>query len=376
MDTVDYGVNSRSHEVYVAETLARLGHNVIGVFERMPNFQDGEKPENLTIEVMEVNKPSFTSEEIERVLKYDFDVVFSSSISGLPHALNLSKLRNKKCIVQVLDVPQWRLNEDPLYPQHWRQQWLSWAKKLEEVDEIVVNVPQTTELLLELNPKLKEKKISLIYYGISSLEADKVPDQKKEDFIVWVSGIRFYKGLDLAIYAISLMKKKIPLVVIGVGDGTEASIDTNKGPIPIRYIDIAYQAGVDVRFLGGLDDDKKFEIIKKAKLAILPDYSFSIISMFPLEAVYCGTPCIVPDIPIAKARYENAVIKIENLFDTREWANRIEDVLNNIEHYTNVAFSKKDWILKNRSFMSHAQKLEEIFEELIGIGDENGIKNL
>ena len=81
---------------------------------------------------------------------YDFDVVFSSSISGLPHALNLSKLRNKKCIVQVLDVPQWRLNEDPLYPQHWRQQWLSWAKKLEEVDEIVVNVPQTTELLLEL----------------------------------------------------------------------------------------------------------------------------------------------------------------------------------------------------------------------------------
>ena len=43
MDTVDYGVNSRSHEVYVAETLARLGHNVIGVFERMPNFQDGEK---------------------------------------------------------------------------------------------------------------------------------------------------------------------------------------------------------------------------------------------------------------------------------------------------------------------------------------------
>src|SRR3990167_919581 len=173
MDTVDYGVNSSSHEVYVAETLARLGHNVIGVFERMQNFQDGEKPENLTIEVMEVNKPSFTSEEIERVLKYDFDVVFSSSISGLPHALNLSKLRNKKCIVQVLDVPQWRLNEDPLYPQHCRQQWLSWAKKLEEVDEIVVNVPQTTELLLELNPKLKEKKISLIYYGISSLEADK-----------------------------------------------------------------------------------------------------------------------------------------------------------------------------------------------------------
>ncbi|MDO8623124.1 MAG: glycosyltransferase [archaeon] len=366
LDTVDYGCQSRSHECYVAETFANLGHDVIFVVERMPNYSEGEKPENLTIEVLPVNEKSFTDEENDRVLKYDFDVVFASSISGLPHALYFSKMRNKKCVVQVLDVPQWRLNQNPLYPTHWRSRWVEWAKQLEEVDEIVVNVPQTTELLLELNPNLKNKNISLIFYGISCLEADKVKEQKKEDFVVWVSGIRFYKGLDIAIYAMSLLKKKIPLVVIGVGDGTEVEIKTNKGVIPIRYIDIANQTGVDVRFLGGLDDFEKFYLIKKAKLAILPDYSFSIISMFPLEAVYCGTPCIVPNIPIAKDRYEDSMIMVDNLFDTREWANRIEEVLLNIEHYTSQTFAKRNWILENRSFRSHAEGLLKIFSQING----------
>lgn len=356
MDTCIYGLNSLSAECYVAEEMAKE-HEVILVTYSLPPFEQSEKPDNLTIEVMK----EFTYESIEKLSGYDYDLVYCTSIPAISKALQLSRIKNAKCIVQILDCPTFRLQPIRGYEQ-WGREWESWVKLLPQVDKIVCNHPTTAEIMNELAGHYGVyygDKLVVVPYGIATKEADKCPPQEKLNQVVFVSNLRFFKGLDIIIYALAQMKDKPMLKVIGVGDGTEQFISNRGGQIQTRYINLAFMAGVPTHFCGGVNDDEKYYIIKQSKLALLPLITDTIPSIFPLEAVYSGTPAIVSDTMILREACGDMVTYV-NRFDTRAWSDKIKEMMDNP---STVTKEMKDFILNQRSCFSHANGLIKVFEE-------------
>ncbi|MDP2672020.1 MAG: glycosyltransferase [Candidatus Daviesbacteria bacterium] len=353
MDCADY--QGKSHELLVAEELVKMGNQITLVAERIPFGYDVHVPENITFHVMNING-DLTEEQYNLLMQEKQDICFASSFPGAKHVNYIAKKTSSKSVSQCLDVPIFRLRFD-----HWRKQWEENVIELAKSDKIIANIKITKELLCQLSKTDISKKIDIVYYGIASDNADRIPEQEKDDYIVWVSGIRWYKNLEFLLFSMRCMDNPPKLKVIGIGDKTEW--ETNN--IPFRLIQLANHLNLDVEFLGGLGDDQKFEIIKKARLGVMCDISVSIATMFCLESVYCGTPCITGDFPVCRDRYGDTVIYVGDIYNTKAWADQIEEVLSEISHYTDITRSKKQWILENRSFRSQAQELMKIFTEMI-----------
>lgn len=349
MDSTDY--NSKSHEIMVMEELARLGNEIFLVTERIPSGYDVIIPDNIKHNVMPING-QLSEEQMNLLLSERYDVAFCSSFPGVKYVTKIAKQQGIKSICQVLDVPIFRLKWS-----HWNDLWKRNAKELEEADVIIGNIEITKQLLIQLNENLKDK-ITTIYYGINTEQADSIPNPiKKEPYIVWVSGIRWYKNLDSILFSLACLKNPPKLKVIGVGDGTEQEVQN----IPFRIMQLAYHLGLDIEFVGGVDDVTKYGIIKNASLGVMNDISESIATMFVLECIYAGTPCISSDFPVCRDRYGDVAIYVENKYDTGEWAEKIREVLDNIDEHTRKAQQDREWIRENRSFVSQAKKLNEVF---------------
>ena len=368
MDFCKYGNNSRSAECYVAEEMAKE-HEIIFVTKNNPLFKPLEKSSNLHIEVVEWEKEGLTNEEIKRINGYEYDVVYSTSITSVILTSQLAKMKNAKCVIQVLDCPIYRLQQIERYKE-WVDKWKSWVQELPQVDRIVCNHNTTLEVMKELSSLFGvnySEKLRIVPYGIATFESDKIPEQKKLNQIVFVSNLRFFKGLDIIIYALAQLENKPLLKVVGVADGTEQNMNSLYGPIPLRYVNLAFLAGVPTEFCGGLDDKEKYLIIKQSKLALLPLLTETIPSIFPLEAVYSGTPTIVSDTNINKEAYGSTVTYL-NRFDTKLWATMIQEIMGNEEY--DVTEQMKEFISNHRSCKSHAEGLLQVFKEALdGIAD-------
>lgn len=349
MDNTDY--NDKSHELLVAEELVRLGNELTLVSERVPFGYDKFIPEGIKFRVLPINKP-LSEEQYAELASEKYDVAFCSSFPAAQTINRIAKEQGIKSVVQILDIPVFRLAFSP-----WDQIWTQNIEILKDTDIIIGNIEVTRELLCKLsNDELKDK-IKTIYYGIATENADKVEQPQKENYIVWVSGIRWYKGLEILILALKCMKNPPTLVVVGSGDQTELEINR----IPFRVIQLASHLGVRVDFRTGIGDEEKFRIIKGAKLGVMIDVSRTIATMFVQEAIYCGVPCITANLPVCKDRYGDTAIYVDDIYNTRAWADKIQEVLDNIEEHTKKAQQDKGWILENRSFISQAKKLNEVF---------------
>lgn len=355
MDSTDY--QSKSHEIMVAEELTKLGNEIVLVTERLPYGYDKEIPKGIKHLVLPINS-NLLQEELDVLINERYDIAFCTSFPGTKYVNQIAKKQGIKSVSQILDVPIFRLRF-----KHWFDIWKKNVEELENTDVIVCNIPITKELLLSLSEnKLSTKEMPIIYYGINTEQADSVPEQQKENYLVWVSGIRWYKNLEIIMFALACMENPPPLKVIGVGDGNEKEIS---GGIPFRLVQLAYQLGLKVDFLGGVTDIEKYKVIKKAKLGVMGDISESIATMFVLECIYAGTPCITADFPVCRDRYWKTPIYIKEKHDTGEWARCITQCLKEIDFLTQDANNKKEWIKQNRSFSSQAKELNELFERLI-----------
>ena len=354
MDSTDY--NSKSHEIMVAEELAKLGNEIVLVTERIPYGYDVEIPQGIRHLVMPINS-NLSEEQMNLLLSEKYDVAFCTSFPGTKYVNQIAKQQGIKSVSQILDVPIFRLRF-----KHWLDIWRKNVEELENTDVIVCNIPITKELLISLSDKrLSSKEMPVIYYGINTEQADSVAEQPKEDYIVWVSGIRWYKNLESILFSLACMRNPPPLKVIGVGDGNEQEV---LGGVPFRILQLAYHLNLKVDFLGGITDIEKYNVIKKAKLGVMNDISESIATMFVLECIYAGTPCITSDFQVCRDRFGNTPIYVQNKYDTGEWARTIEEVRGHPDFAQSALADSQKWILQNRSFRSQAQELNKLFTRL------------
>lgn len=343
-------VFSRSAEVAIAESIARQGHEVMLVCERIPHFAEGEKPENLWLVALPVNQ-TVDYEQTDGLLEFGPEVVFATSISGARLGNWVAKKLGVKSVVQVLDVPRFRLGD--VFPRAgftaWRDQWDGYFKELQCCDVIVANTKATVKAIKEETGRDSE----LVYYGMDTDLADRTPEQDAQWDVSFVSRHVFYKGAEQLLFALSILKEDggiEPSVAI-MGAGEETS----------RLLQIREMLGLKgVEFLGPVPNEQKFEVIKASRIGVIPEYCESIGSVAPMEYIYCKRPVLCWDLEIHKDRF-SVWPRFVTRFDVASLASQIKGLLGGgILIPQKQLEDGKEWILQNRSFHSTTAELIKV----------------
>lgn len=170
-------------------------------------------------------------------------------------------------------------------------------------DVILANSEFTRAKILETNPRCASRLI-LSYEGLQheQFHPRAEPGEAvalesalglKPGFLLWVSNFYAYKQAELLLDAYARLsvdaRKQMPLVMIGGGwQGGDESAAAKA-----RALGIAD----DVRFLGWVEDRWLPTLYRQARIFTLPSREETF-GRCVLEAMACGTPCVVNDIPI------------------------------------------------------------------------------
>lgn len=372
MDNTNYG--SRSHEIRVAEVMAKKGNEVILCVERMPDFEDDPVPDNLRIIPMPLSKglrrpgkgllggivEGLGRKKVFRDLiaglknEGKIDVIFNSCINGVDVTAETGRELGIPVVTQVLDIPTWQLDPPGFRNPHYRL-WKYWMKYLALSDRIVVNNEITRKDLIDFADKLKlkfQRDIPIVPYGISTDIFDKIPEQEELDQFIFISRLVPYKGADLLIEATSRVKNPPALVIIGEGH-ERAGLEK-----------LAKEKNVKCEFRGAISDPDKITEIKRSKFMVFTSTTEHIAGLSPLEAMYCKKPCICFDIKILRELYEDSVEYVPK-GDVDALAKKIE-LFSSDENYRKKRGDEgKEFVKRKLSSDRHAEELLKIMESTL-----------
>lgn len=153
--------------------------------------------------------------------------------------------------------------------------------------------------ILHFYPFLSEDKISVVYNAINSslFKTDNTVTAAKERFVLTVSSIDPRKNFPRLLEAFNGIEG-VKLYI--VGDYNQV-FQKQKGLLQDRN---------DVKFLGRVSDSELLELYNQADCFVMPSL-YEGFGLPPLEAMACGCPVLVSDIPVVReicadaARYFN-----------------------------------------------------------------------
>ncbi len=188
--------------------------------------------------------------------------VFSRLLSGRPSVLHLNHIEGRGILRRkgmLAGLPFFLL--ESVYPRMFRH---------------------VTALSEGTRRKIGRSDVAVIPAGINAdtILASPAPE---EDFILYVGRLAIAnKGLDTLIGAMRLLAQPAKLVIAG------------RGPDEHKLKEMA--KGLDIEFRGFVDEAQKLDLMRRAKLFVLPS-RFEGWGIVVLEAAACGRPVIVSDIP-------------------------------------------------------------------------------
>jgi len=284
----------------LAHSLGAMGNEVTLICAVGSQATFKERWPNSKVNVFECERPSFQNPEQEAYTKYsgalnEFDVVLDHTWQFW--AMN-SKKENDLKIIKVL---------------HGLRPWGS--------------KPPIEKPCLCGVSKFHRDYIKTIYqtdaeYAYNGIDLDMYPFEKqKEDYLVFLSRMSYYKG---ALQFIDLCKKaNMKGILMGSDQYVE---DPNFVMEVMRRCD-----GKQLQYLGEVSHDLKIHCLKKAKALIsslLPEYS-EVFGLNLVEANACGTPVIatrsgaVPEV----IPHEYSGFVTENVPQMLEWVRELDLIL-------------------------------------------------
>ncbi|MCR5171600.1 MAG: glycosyltransferase family 4 protein [Treponema sp.] len=179
-----------------------------------------------------------------------------------------------------------------------------------------------------IQKKLKCKKaLTVIYNSVPSYLSDMlnstVEKTQKEDIILFVGNIKKHKGLSTLLKAFSLAKEKglkSKLVIVGNKDNfrtgdEEVAAYFNKNNDNL------------IEFTGKISNDELKKLYEKSRVLVQPSL-YEGFGMPPLEAMVCGTPAIISNIPVFKEIYGDFPV---TFFHVQDFSDLAEKLIQNVE---------------------------------------------
>lgn len=106
------------------------------------------------------------------------------------------------------------------------------------------------------------------------------------DHLLFVGRLVPYKGLEVLLRALAILRPGLPLHIAG------------EGPLRERLETRAKELGVDVLFLGRVDDEDLPDLYRRARLTLLPSVNHQeAFGMVLVESMACGTPVVASALP-------------------------------------------------------------------------------
>lgn len=186
-------------------------------------------------------------------------------------------------------------------------------------------------------------------------------DKKNERVILFVGGMdhaHYFKGLEVLLASVSIIKNKLPLKVILIGSGSLQS----------KYKEQVAKLGIadNVIFAGSVPYNDLPEYYSFADLFVLPSIdkseAFGIVSA---EALSCGTPILVSDLPGVRTVADDGVGKTFVVGDSDALALRLVEMLSNTEMLREMGMQGRKKALAEYAEEVVLEKLIEVYKNII-----------
>lgn len=290
-----------AQELKLSIEIVNLGHTVYFLTNDKPKLFDvghiAEIPENLHI--INVNQQEIS-------VPNDIDACFGMDQSVADHVLHFKKSHPEVySVCMFLDYPVHVVDDQSSlsYSFDYSQRYYYWLDAAKQLDDIVFN----NSVAVEHYKKRFNKKASLIWYSIST-EDVVIPTYIKEDYVVSCNRLIHYKGTDLLVDALSRLDYNYKHIGVS-GELKDVFLQRCNHAFKNRF-----------EFFERCDENKKIELISKAKMLVYPQITDWIGGLSVLEAYSVKTPTICFDYPVLRELYEDCTIyvKQKSIIDLRK----------------------------------------------------------
>lgn len=200
-------------------------------------------------------------------------------------------------------------------------------------DKIIV----TTKVLFDYVSRYVAKdKIFLIPNAVDTAQFRPLASNTKckTKGVVYVGRLSLMKNIKLLLEAVSLLKKKVKLTIIG------------DGPLKESLMQQAREMALDVDFKGAIPNQELPLYLNRASIFVLP----SVAEGHPkalLEAMSCGLPCIGTDVEGTNTVIVDSVNGLLCKLDAQDLADRIETLLDGEKLAESLGKRAREFILEN-----------------------------
>ncbi|MBS7648710.1 glycosyltransferase family 4 protein [Candidatus Bathyarchaeota archaeon] len=244
------------------------------------------------------------------LLPRDFHIICASShgLYDVLPAVIISRISpSSKLVVyaHLLEPPPFeRAKYSPLLPNilTWVSQSLS-ILLIKRAHAVVFVYPSEEECAIRHG--ILRMKVKTMYNGINVEEINKVGKLRNEYDACFLARLAPYKGIFDIVRIWKIICQKLPNARIAV-------IGTEREKYVSRLRNVIKEAGLgnNITLLGALSGEKKYAVLKSCKIFFYPSYleSWGIVVY---EAMACGLPVIVYDLPAYKILDGGAIIKVK-----------------------------------------------------------------
>jgi glycosyltransferase involved in cell wall biosynthesis len=230
---------------------------------------------------------------------------------------------------------------------------------IKNADKIIV----TRRGYLSKHLEGQKKKIAVIPIGVDTNVFRPLSIEKKGDifFLSLLDKYHDFKGLDVLLGAVNIVKRDMPDLKLIVGGG---------GVLQVHYERVAKSMGLirNVEFVGSVPQEKLAEYYNSCSLFVLPstDPSRETFGIVLLEAMACGRPVVATEIagPAEDIKKSMAGLVISP-GNKAELAEAILSILKNQDLAARIGSAGRRLVEEKYNWRRIAVQTSELYEELI-----------
>ena len=352
----------RYHAVMIAEALAHGGHETHLAVNHVPAFWNDFSlfPNHHNVQL------SLTKDFATGLPKGGFDVVVL--VPGMPMAAvfcygaqQFAVDRGAYLVFLNFESGNWfnALSPERRDIRLW-DPWKRVAKRASVVLSLTKEGDRWAREFYRGCPR--ETRFDYCYPTINTPVADAVENAQREKRVVMFARFTMgaHKGCNrLDEVLCEPMRGHTLVLIVGMG-----SVDSE---VIGRLRQRAREFGVSVEIREKLTDWQKFTELKRARLMLFPSF-FEGFGYPPIEAQYCGLPCVAFDLPVLRETSGNRIFYAE-AGNWAEFRAKVEEALTANLNYDHLHEAVRD----TAGLDAHAAKLNEILAPLVQAGPPRGM---